>query len=219
MSLKITYKKGQSGASPVKQEMTGSGPHAGVNVSDQQIWQEFKKGEDTAYAFIYKNHAQDLYSYGTSIANDSAFVKDCIHDLFLDLWQRRKKLADVSSIRLYLFKALRNKILKEKAKRKPLRAEVEDNYNFQFEYSSESLMIHNQFSEERRKKLRLALESLTQRQREAIFLKFYKKLSYKEVAAVVGITQKATYKLLARSIQMLRNKMISIILLFLTIFS
>ncbi len=219
MSLKITYKKGQTSAPQAKQEMAGNGPYAGINVSDQQIWQEFKKGEDTAYAFIYKNHAQDLYSYGIGIYNDSSFVKDCMHDLFLDLWQRRKKLGDVSSIRLYLFKALRNKILKEKAKRKPLRPGIDDDYNFQFEHSSESLMIHNQFSEERRKKLRLALDSLTQRQREAIFLKFYKKLSYKEVAAVVGITQKATYKLLARSIQMLRDKMISVILLFLTIFS
>ena len=219
MGLKITYQKGKTNAPQAKQEVTGSGPYAGVNVSDQQIWQEFKKGEDSAYAFIYKNHAQSLYSYGMGIHSDPSFVKDCVHDLFLDLRQRRKKLGDVSSIRLYLFKALRNKILKEKAKRKPLRPGIDEDYYFQFEHSSESLMIHNQLSEERRKKLRLALESLTQRQREAIFLKFYQKLSYKEVASVVGITQKATYKLIARSIQMLRNKMISIILLFLILLS
>ena len=219
MNLKVTYKKSHNSAPQAAQEISGSGPYAGIKISDQQLWEEFKKGEDTAYAFIYKNHVQDLYSYGTGIHNDSSFIKDCIHDLFLDLWQRRKKLGDVSSIRLYLFKALRNKILKEKAKRKMLRPGIDEAYHFQFEHSSESLMIHNQLSEERRKKLLLALESLTQRQREAIFLKFYKKLSYKEVAAVVGITQKATYKLIARGIQMLRNKMISIILFLVIIFS
>ena len=219
MSLKVTYQKDSNLEPAAGQPPAGHKPYVGTDIADQQIWKEFKQGKDAAYAYIYKCNARELYSYGTSIYDDPPFIKDCIHDMFLDLWRRRKKLSDIISIRPYLLKALRNKILKEKSKKKLFRTSVDNNYNFQFELSSESMMIHDQFSEERRKKLRLAMECLTQKQREAIFLKFYQQLSYKEVASVIGITTKATYKLVGRSISLLRNKMIGIIIIITTFFT
>ncbi len=54
-------------------------------------------------------------------------------------------------------------------------------------------------------RLQAALDKLTARQREAIFLRFYEGLSYEEVAAVLKITVKATYKIMARSLTALKE--------------
>lgn len=42
--------------------------------------------------------------------------------------------------------------------------------------------------------LQLTISKLTARQKEAIFLRFYEQLSYEEIAEVMGITVKASYK-------------------------
>jgi RNA polymerase sigma factor (sigma-70 family) len=62
-------------------------------------------------------------------------------------------------------------------------------------------------------KLKIAFEALTAHQREAIFLRFYQNLSYEEVAEVLNISIKATYKIMARSLSALKEKMfISVVL-------
>jgi RNA polymerase sigma factor (sigma-70 family) len=53
--------------------------------------------------------------------------------------------------------------------------------------------------------LKSALETLTARQKEAIYFKYYENLSYRQIAAVLNITTKATYKLVSRAISELRS--------------
>ena len=50
-----------------------------------------------------------------------------------------------------------------------------------------------------------ALDQLTPRQREAIFLKYQEGFSYPEIAEMMTLTQKATYKLVGRGIGVLRK--------------
>lgn len=73
------------------------------------------------------------------------------------------------------------------------------------EFSVEQKIIAGEITNEKSLKLNKALKVLTSRQREAVFLRFYEGLSYEEVAVVLNITIKATYKILARSLSTLRN--------------
>jgi RNA polymerase sigma factor (sigma-70 family) len=65
--------------------------------------------------------------------------------------------------------------------------------------------------------LQQALNTLTPRQREAIFLRFYEELSYEEIAGVLDISTKATYKIVARALLQLKRSlsipMVSLLLL------
>lgn len=51
------------------------------------------------------------------------------------------------------------------------------------------------------------MASLTARQREAVFLKFHENLSYEEIAEVMDISVKATYKLMAIALSELRDNL------------
>jgi RNA polymerase sigma factor (sigma-70 family) len=63
------------------------------------------------------------------------------------------------------------------------------------------------------------LNTLTDRQREAIYLRYMQKLSYDEIADMLGLTQKGARKLVARGIEHMREEATSsVILLFLVIF-
>ncbi len=170
----------------------------------------FMRGDESAYAQLYERYFPDLYNYGVKLCGEPDYAKDCIHDLFIDLWKRRKKLQNVSSVKPYLFKALRNIILKAQT-RQPFFQSVDVAYHFEIQPSSETALINQQMDQAQQQQLYAALNTLTQRQREVVFLKFYSQLTYDEVASVLGISTKATYKLMARAIDILRQKIVPLV--------
>lgn len=187
-------------------------------VSDAQLWEDFRKGSQTAYALIYKNYAHDMYRYGVSLCNNSSFIKDCIHDIFLEIWQSRRKLAEVHSIKSYLLYAIRNKVNKEH-RRDNLRRFISIlGSHYEMEVSPETALILQQGKAQQETKLQNAMNILSSRQREAIFLKFYQGLSYEEIASVLSITVKGAYKLIGRAIHVLRKNMLAWFLLFMLLF-
>jgi RNA polymerase sigma factor (sigma-70 family) len=57
---------------------------------------------------------------------------------------------------------------------------------------------------EQQTNLKAALNNLTERQKEAIYFKYYENLEYEQIARILNISTKATYKLVARAIAELR---------------
>jgi DNA-directed RNA polymerase specialized sigma24 family protein len=82
--------------------------------SDLEIWQSFKKGDKNSFTKIYQLYAKSLLNYGVTlrISSNLSVVEDCIQDLFLELWQSRENLTDTDSIKFYLFRALKNKLMR-----------------------------------------------------------------------------------------------------------
>ncbi|WPP51981.1 RNA polymerase sigma factor [Catalinimonas niigatensis] len=183
------------------------------NYKEQELWESFIRGNESAYDLLYQISFHSLYNYGMKLCSQHDLVKDSIHDLFIDLWKYRSNPSRIHAIKPYQYKALRNIILKAQAKNLPSIA-VEEAYHFSFDTSTETKLILQETQDGQRDKLQNALNSLTQKQREVIFLKFFDQLSYEDVANVLGISTKATYKLVARAIGFLRKKMMFITVLF-----
>jgi RNA polymerase sigma factor (sigma-70 family) len=120
-----------------------------------------------------------------------------------------------ASVRNYLFKSLRNILFSKLTGRKEIVAPQEegDEMDFQLVLSPEMGIIQAYDLAERDRQLGKALEGLTQRQKEALFLKFYEGLSYEEIALIMSITVKGTYKLVARALEVLRNSLTKLSLL------
>lgn len=52
-------------------------------VTDLLLWKRFIEGDEEAYACIYKQYVDSLYSYASCFINDKCLVEDCIQDLFI----------------------------------------------------------------------------------------------------------------------------------------
>lgn len=185
-----------------------------TRVDDTQLWQEFQAGNETAYALIYRNHAPLLYGYGLKLVKDKELIKDCIQDLFVEIWNTKHKLSKVKSIKSYLFKSIRRKLIAEcvKRRRTTLDSAIFPILKVLTSPSAEFNLIEKQRFNQERLKLKRALDQLTDRQREIIHLKFYVQLSYVEIAEVMSVSTKGAYKLMGRSINFLRQHMTDTIL-------
>ncbi|HYH56764.1 MAG TPA: RNA polymerase sigma factor [Anseongella sp.] len=167
-------------------------------------WDAFRQGSKQAYEFLYKDHFQSLYEYGARLCEDKALVKDAIQDLFIKLWHSRARLGKVNSVRFYLLVSLRNIIFNKLRQSK--RAAPALPYSFELVFSYEQVLIETERNARLAANLTEALNRLTFRQKEAIYLRFYEERSYAETAALMDISVKAVYKIIARALDALKRQ-------------
>lgn len=172
---------------------------------DGKLWQSFKEGNSDAFSQIYKLHAAALYAYGKRILADDDAVRDVMHTLFVKLWNNRKTTGSTNNIRFFLLRALKNSIItfKTKAdKTEALSPEAEE--NFVFNVTPESLYIQREETVIKAHQLMSAINTLSGRQKEIIYLKYFEELDYTEIAEIMNITVKGAYKLSARALDSLK---------------
>ena len=158
-----------------------------------------------AYKAFYTDYFKKLFNYGRKFTIDISLVEDAIQEVFLDLWTNRQKLKHISSVNSYLFSSFRYILLKRlKTEQKMVSSNTID---AEPEFSVDYTLINEETSKALHSQLSKALDTLTARQREAIFLRIYQNLSYEEVAVIMNISVKATYKIMARSLTTLRENM------------
>ncbi len=177
------------------------------NQRESVIWQKLKKGDTQALDYFYDTHIQSMYNYGRKITDHEAVIKDCIQDLFVDIWKNRQTLPHPRSPKFYLLKALRYKIIYQlKKEKRQLQTAYLSHEKISAQVPSHEFnLIAKQLSEEKRRHLLKGLKKLSNRQREAIVLKFYEELSYEEIAAIMGINSQSVYNLIHQSIHMLKK--------------
>lgn len=172
---------------------------------DSIIWKDLLRGNKNALASIYTDYFDKLYNYGSRISKDAVIVEDSIQDLFIELWNRREGLnPEVKNIKQYLYICLRRKILLRLQKQHN-NVSLEDVTTFQLALSHKSHYLNHQMNVELRQKLIAMIETLTSKQREAIFLIYFDELSYVEVSAIMDLKIKTVYNLIHQAVSKLKE--------------
>jgi RNA polymerase sigma factor (sigma-70 family) len=145
---------------------------------------------------LYKDMYKKLLSYGLKICPDDGLVRDCIHEIFLDIWCNRQKYANLLDIEIYLLKVIRNRLIDHyRSARKYLHHDTHNSDHidslFQrqlnFSISQEDIIIQDEDQKHLTQKVANLLNQLTDRQREIIFLKFYTGLNDKQISEITGL--------------------------------
>jgi RNA polymerase sigma factor (sigma-70 family) len=173
---------------------------------DLKIWNAFRQGSREALDYIFKQHASNLFAYGTRFTKDQELVLDCIQDLFVELWNRRQSLSETNSIRFYLLKGLRRRIARTINGAKRLEAIADDAQYLEekMNFSVEHFLVLQETDQSRKASLKRAMESLTKRQRESIYLKFFQGLNNEAIASVMSLSEPSVSTLVSQAIKALR---------------
>lgn len=176
--------------------------------SDQQIWQMFQVGHEPSFKILFERYNHLLFNYGFKFTQDEEIIEDSIQELFVKLWCNRDTLSADVAVKNYLFKAFRRTLIK-KIEQSLRRADVAqsslDYLPFTIELPHDLSMIRQERAQEIRDKLDQALQQMTTRQREVIHLRFFEELPYEEIAEIMGLSTKDTYKLYYRALDSLRK--------------
>ncbi|WP_420603032.1 RNA polymerase sigma factor [Flagellimonas sp.] len=172
-------------------------------------WKLFCDGSESAFIKIYNHYFLTLYNLGRQFSGDTDLLKDTLQETFINIRKKRQKLHKVISVKAFLIKCYRNKIITEQKKRKKnmtLNFSA-GSYGFLLTPSHESVLISRQFRQEQIKLMQESLNKLTRRQREAIYYFYYNGLSYVQIKDVMGFSSvRAARNLVYRSLTELKKQ-------------
>jgi RNA polymerase sigma factor (sigma-70 family) len=184
--------------------------------NDNQLWQEFKQGSTQALSRIFLLFYDELFAYGRKLCQSEEQVKDCIQSLFLKLWKNREKLDTVSAIKPYLFKSLRHIISDElEAQQRKRTLHKAQSYEYEIVFSQEDFLISQQISQDQHTQILTALNKLSSRQREAIYLRFFEGLDYEKISEIMSINTQSVRNLIHQSFKILKESIVFIEIIYL----
>ena len=176
---------------------------------NQLLWKSFLQGNKEALATIFLLFHDDLFRYGLKLAGNNDLVEDSLQDLFLQLWKNRQNLRQIDNLKPYLFKSFRNHIIDNIELQNPvIHIEIDFEHPFEVTYSPEDFIIQQQVSEENQFKIAEALNNLSSRQREAIYLRYFEDLDFDMIAIIMDMNVQSVRNTLHRGLQSLRNIML-----------
>ncbi|HMR18095.1 MAG TPA: sigma-70 family RNA polymerase sigma factor [Sphingobacterium sp.] len=165
-------------------------------------WIDFIHGDESAFEAIYREYIDDLFAFGVKYHSDRETVLDCIHDLFVNLYNNPKIAKDVQ-VKFYLFSSLRRRLMrvkkeKDKFQEAPLAEELLWTSSPELEWiKRENEIVNTQ-------RIKKHIEKLPKRQREVLFLKYYMNFSYDEISSMMDVSVESCRTLSYRAIKQLK---------------
>lgn len=185
--------------------------------SDQELWQRVLNSHAPSLDAIYFRYVDDLFDYGMKIVRNESIIEDTIQDIFVELWNKRETLESIEYLKTYLLVALKRRLIRktERLRRSSSISNLENEsaVEFSLKLIVEPEIFKKHDEADRKHKIQTALNKLTPKQREVIFLKYYQHLSYSEISDILEIETKAVYKLMARALNGLKENISLTVLL------
>ena len=154
---------------------------------------------------VFSSNYQTFFNIGFNISRSRDFSKDLIQSFFLELWEKKIWEKEISDLNAYLFRSFYRKAIRElKTEKKRQEFSLDPDWDIPIP-SFEELWIEVQEQSSIQEKLAQALESLPDKQRQAIHLRFQEGLKYEEIASQTGKSPQTIYNQIHTAVKKLRE--------------
>jgi RNA polymerase sigma factor (sigma-70 family) len=175
------------------------------HTDDSILWDNFRNGNEAAYTELATRYYRILLRYGLRFTPNIQIAEDVLQDLLVHLWLHRKNLNDTPSVKFYLLKSFRHRIIKTL---KPLSGELELTGQLEdtwLEFSSEDVFIQNENDLTLKNQVEELMTQLPVRQREVLYLRFFQGLKSEEIGSLLSIKPQSVSNILQRALANLRD--------------
>jgi len=170
------------------------------------LWKRFLKGEKEALSLIFRSLFDELYDYGLKLSRSADIVDDSVQDMFFKLWKNRENLNEIKVLKPYLLKALRHHIIDNlNWKNRFISYDNPPKELFDIEFSHEDFLIDKQLTQETREKVIRIINDLPKRQKEAIYLRFFRDYDFKTISEIMEMNVQSVRNTIYRALLTLRE--------------
>jgi RNA polymerase sigma-70 factor (ECF subfamily) len=172
-----------------------------VQPSDEHLLFLLRNDDAAAFDVIYKRYWQLLFNTAYKNLNNLEQCKEIVHDVLVDIWQRRKTL-EVGHLPAYLKTAVRFRSINfiVRHQQQPFLELIDDAINSP--YSAESTLL----TKEAYNLIETYIKLLPEKRRDIFILSFFRQLSTREIAAELNISKKTVQNQLGTTLRYLRKK-------------
>lgn len=180
-----------------------------MSLDEKNIATLIRKRDLNTFRYLYEQYFRQMVLFAESYLYDEEEARDLVQDIFFSLWDKAGQLEITSSIKSYLFAALRNRCLNAL---RNLRVR-DDHYEKFYEALVFSEIEDIEIEEEVREKLQQALDSLPEKCKEILLLKVVHGKKNREIARELNLAETTVKTQIQRAYRMLRERFLPIILL------
>lgn len=150
---------------------------------------------------LYEKYAHFVYGIAFSILKNKNQAEDVVQDSFIKLMPYLSKIENAKE---YQIKSLISRIGKNDAVNKYRRNKRESRF-IEMNVKNDAAVIPGIKNAEEREFLKQILEKLDEKSREIIMYRCFYELDYKEIAAVLEISEQAAAKRFERAKKLIKN--------------
>ncbi|MBO6144194.1 MAG: sigma-70 family RNA polymerase sigma factor [Prevotella sp.] len=166
----------------------------------------FCAGNDEAFSELYDMYVQVLFNYGIKLTQDRELLYDCIHDVFIKVYNKRNDKNSINNLGSYLIISLKNRLLDEFRRHAYTVEESAEKYAYRTAAEDvEADYLHTERDQVFAKQVSHLMRNLTRRQRQAITLYYLEERKYDEICDIMQMNYHSVRNLMHRGMVRLRE--------------
>ncbi|MCD4737406.1 MAG: RNA polymerase sigma-70 factor [Bacteroidales bacterium] len=149
---------------------------------------------------LYELYYKRLCHFGLRYVREIETAEDIVHEVFINLWEKRETIDPEKSVKAYLFRSVANRCLNYIRDHKKFDTEKETGA-IETEEISEHQMLEQ---EELENRIERVIESLPDRCRQIFKMNRFEEKKYREIADELGISIKTVEIQISKALKVLR---------------
>ena len=180
-----------------------------VAISDVQLIDRLKAGDESALTAIYKKYWQQLFLSACNVLKDKQACEDVIQELFIKIWNSRDNIEIAVSLKAYLYASIRYEVYRQ------IRAGVatSDVFDALADRLQSPATHENLEYKELVSQVNSVVETLPEKCREVYKLSREEYLTHKQIASRLNISTKTVENHLTKALKQLRTSLGTLFLL------
>lgn len=173
--------------------------------NDPEALLQLAEGNLDAYRFLFDHHFTDLCNFLLIYLHSKELAEDIALEIFTFIWEKRQTLVIKTNFKSFLFSAAKNKaITLYRKEHQKIFASIDICESFMPIDSSAQFTIENN---ELRDLINEAISKLPQKSRQVYLMAWEENMSYKEIAAQLGLSTKTIENHIGIALHKLRESL------------
>jgi len=175
-------------------------------LTDEVLFRLFQHGETGAFDELYRRYWELLTSVAERMVTSRQLAEDIVQEIFLSLFDRRLRIEIQVSLKAYLMKSMKFKILNEfrsSGVRNAYRKQVNFHRNM---FSGHHCHYHCELKD-LTSNIELSISMLPDKCRTAFLLSRNEELSYKDISGFMGISVSTVEKHISKALRLLKSNL------------
>lgn len=176
-----------------------------MELAEIERFRAIKEGDETAFEMIFRTYYEPLCNYAYSFLLDRDEAEEVVQAAFLNIWEKRETISVKTSLKSYLFRAIRNNCLNV-IKHSKIKRKHADEAIFTTEKSHEEV-AQSLISSELDQKIGDALLVLPEQCRLIFKMSRFEELKYSEIADQLNISVKTVENQIGKALKIMREQL------------
>ena len=183
--------------------------------SDADVMLRVKEGDDSAFSYLVQKYRRPLVGFMYRLCHNPATAEELAQEVFLRVYRSRTSYEASAKFSTWLYRIATNLAVnhardtRHERPEKTVRLDEPDQETGTTpDLADESLTAEEQLlRKERLAAIREKVNALPERQRLAVMMHKYQQMDYRQIAAVMKMSESATKSLLFRAYETLREQL------------